>query len=65
MAHGTAQNSPRVASQLHRLEGSAQRAHRLYLEHLQGCADCGFGQTRCPVATGLWGAYTEVRDGER
>jgi hypothetical protein len=61
----TAQGSPRVAAQLHRLEGGAQRAHRLYLEHMQGCADCRYGEVRCTVATGLWRTYTVARGGER
>ncbi|MEU6344497.1 hypothetical protein ABZ883_26515 [Streptomyces sp. NPDC046977] len=65
MAHGTAQHSPRVAAGLNALEGRAQRAHRLYLEHSQACDDCGHGKTRCTVATGLWVVFTEARDSER
>ncbi|MFB7288960.1 hypothetical protein [Actinacidiphila glaucinigra] len=59
------QSSPRVTAQLNKLEGAAQRAHRLYLDHMQGCADCGYGRTQCTVAVGLWRTYTAARDGER
>jgi hypothetical protein len=65
MAHGIAHDSPRVAARLNVLEGRAQRAHRMYLDHMQACADCGYGASRCTVATGLWAVYTEARDGER
>ena len=63
MAHGTAPGSPRVAAQLTRLEGSAQRAHRLYLDHLTDCDAC-HGETRCTLGSSLHGAFLEARGGQ-
>lgn len=32
-----------------------------FIEHMTGCADCGYGQVRCERATGLWQAYKQAR----
>ncbi|MDX3352960.1 hypothetical protein PV703_06405 [Streptomyces sp. ME01-24h] len=65
MAHATAQHARRVAAQLRRLEGAAYDAHRAYLDHLQACPCCEYGQTRCSAAEALWTAYTHARGGAR
>ena len=33
----------------------------VFINHLTGCADCGYGQRHCPKATELWQAYKAKR----
>jgi hypothetical protein len=33
----------------------------VFINHLTGCADCGYGQTHCPQAADLWQAYKAKR----
>jgi ribosomal protein L37E len=33
----------------------------VFINHLTGCADCGYGQVKCPRATELWQAYKEKK----
>lgn len=35
--------------------------YTVFINHLTGCADCGYGQIHCPKATTLWQAYKTAR----
>ncbi|GHH81073.1 hypothetical protein [Streptomyces capitiformicae] len=35
--------------------------YRVFMAHLTGCADCGYGQVQCGKATELWHAYKVAR----
>ncbi|MEV4863295.1 hypothetical protein [Streptomyces ossamyceticus] len=39
--------------------------YRVFINHLTGCADCGYGQAQCPEATVLWQAYKEKKRAKR
>lgn len=33
----------------------------VFIDHMTGCVDCGYGQVQCERATGLWQAYKQAR----
>lgn len=35
--------------------------YAVFMTHLTGCADCGYGQTHCPTATELWRVYKAAK----
>lgn len=42
-----------------RLPGEEE--YGVFMTHLTGCADCGYGQIHCAKATELWRAYRAAR----
>jgi hypothetical protein len=42
-----------------RLPGETE--YRVFVNHLTGCANCGYGQIQCEKATELWQAYKTVK----
>lgn len=36
-------------------------AYGVFMTHLTGCADCGYGQIHCEKATQLWRAYRAAK----
>lgn len=36
-----------------------------FINHMTGCADCGYGQVQCAKATELWQAYKTARRGHK
>jgi ferredoxin-like protein FixX len=33
----------------------------IFMNHLTGCADCGYGRIHCEKATEMWQAYKKAR----
>jgi len=43
------------------IEGKAQAAYRVYLDHMKECEDCPERTFQCDAAAELWRDYREVR----
>ncbi|WP_371580170.1 hypothetical protein [Streptomyces sp. NBC_01314] len=41
------------------LPGEAE--YGTFMNHLTGCADCGYGQVHCETATEMWRTYREAK----